>query len=561
MKGTINRLSIKQKLHLGFGLIISIMAVISIVGSLGIFILNNNLEKYVNQINRADTAIRICRLNVNIAARNIREMALSTNTSKYADYRDDATNVLAEVNTYLTVLKESNVIPVELYENYVSDVTSWAEVGWEIMDKVEAGKKGEAVEQIFNECVPALDRLLATSNELNIITAQAMERTEGTSKVIYYGSLMNNSLLLIVSVILGIKISRRIVKDVVNPLEEIERAAKELGEGNLHVNLQYESQDEMGRVAGSLRNAFTSLQGYIDEITRAMSEFAQGNFDCQPETDWKGDFEAISDSFWAFEKSMANMVTSMQGVAEQVESSATQVSESAISLAQGVTDQVAIIEELAATIETVSVQVSQNAQNAEGISEEVANVGREIISSNEKMQEMVSSMQEIDSSSQKISNIIATINDIASQTNLLALNASIEAARAGEAGRGFAVVADQVSVLAAQSAEAAKESTALIESSVAAVAKGIVIADETAKQLENVVEMSHTITDEVHSVAVVLDEQAQAFSQINEGVEHIGDVVQSNSAASQECAAASEEMNSQATTLENLMHKFRVGNF
>lgn len=561
MKKTINRLSIKKKLHLGFGLIICIMAVVSVVGSLGIFNLNNNLEKYIYQINRADTAIRASRLNVNVAARSIREMTLATNTSYYADYKAEVVKVLEEVDDYLLVLKESKVVPIDLYEEYVADITAWGEIGWGIMEKVEAGDKVEAADQIFSECVPALDKLLEDSNELSALTIEAMEKTEGTSDLIYYGSLINNAFLLVVSIFLGIKISRRIVKDVVDPLEEIEKAAGELGEGNLHVKLQYESQDEMGFVANSLRNAVTSLQGYINEITRAMSEFAQGNFDCQPEAEWKGDFEAISDSFWEFEKSMADMVNSMHGVAEQVENSAGQVSDSATSLAQGVTDQAAIIEQLAATIETVSVQVSQNAHHAEKISKEVENVGNEIISSNTKMQEMVKSMQEIDDSSKKISNIIATINDIASQTNLLALNASIEAARAGEAGRGFAVVADQVSVLAAQSADAAKESTALIESSVGAVAKGIVIADETAKQLENVVDMSNTITGEVSSVARVLGEQAQVFNQINEGVEHIGDVVQSNSATSQECAAASEEMSSQATTLETLMRKFKVGNF
>ena len=561
MKGTVDNLSIKQRLRLGFGFILFILAFISIVGSLGLFSLNNSLRKYVNQISKADTAIRTCRVDVNIAARTIREMALSPNSLRYAEYRDRVTEVLNDVDGHLVTLKEADIIPTKMYDKYVREVDAWSKIGWEIMDKVANGKKYEAVEQTFAECVPALEALIETSKELNTVTAEAMEETEGYTQIVYYLCLGNNFVLLIISIVLGVKISQRIVKDVTIPLVEIETAAQELGDGNLHTQLTYEAKDEMGHVANSLRTAFKELQSYVDDITRAMAEFAKGNFDCRPEAEWKGDFAAICDSFWQFQESMARTITSMQNVAEQVENSANQVADSATGLAQGATDQAAIIEELAATIETVSSQVSENADHAESISKEVGNVGIEIISSNEKMQEMVQSMQEIDDSSKKISNIIATINDIADQTNLLALNASIEAARAGEAGRGFAVVADQVSILAAQSADAAKESTALIESSVAAVAKGIVIADETAKQLENVVNMSNTITEEVGNVAKVLGEQAHSFSQINTGMDHISDVVQTNSATSEECAAASQEMSSQATTLENIIKTFKVGKY
>ena len=174
------------------------------------------------------------------------------------------------------------------------------------------------------------------------------------------------------------------------------------------------------------------------------------------------------------------------------------------------------------------------------------------------MQEMVEAMDEISNTSQEIGNIIAAINDIVSQINLLALNASIEAARAGEAGKGFAVVADQVSLLAAQSAEAAKESRDLIETSVSAVERGKVIADETAKQLEQVVESSKAATAEVYKIAVALEADAATMTQINQGVEQINSVVQTNSATSQQCAAASQEMSDQAGTLEQLIKSFKI---
>ena len=120
------------------------------------------------------------------------------------------------------------------------------------------------------------------------------------------------------------------------------------------------------------------------------------------------------------------------------------------------------------------------------------------------------------------------------------------------------MVADQVSVLAAQSSQAAKESTMLIETSVHAVEKGMIVAEETAKLLEGVVEGSQMITEEVTEIATELETQAASITEINRGVENINDVVQTNSAASEECAATSQEMNNQAMSLEQLIQKIRV---
>ena len=158
----------------------------------------------------------------------------------------------------------------------------------------------------------------------------------------------------------------------------------------------------------------------------------------------------------------------------------------------------------------------------------------------------------------EIDKIIATINEIASQTNLLALNASIEAARAGEAGKGFAVVANQVNVLADQSAQAAKESATLIETSVKAVEKGMVIAGQTASQLQEVAENSQIITKRSHKYCRNVRDTDNRNQQINDGIEQINDVVQTNSATSEECAAAGQEMSSEAENLREMIQKFKV---
>ena len=169
-------------------------------------------------------------------------------------------------------------------------------------------------------------------------------------------------------------------------------------------------------------------------------------------------------------------------------------------------------------------------------------------------------MKSINSTTQNIEKIIADIESIASQTNLLSLNASIEAARAGEAGRGFAVVADQIRQLAEQSANSAVESKKLIEESINEVSVGNRVTKETNDAMDKVMNELDAIIQEVANIRTASDRQAKSIKEISQGVENINDVIQSNSAASEETSATSEELSASATTLNELLEKFKLRN-
>lgn len=561
MKKKLEDMHLKERINYGYRKVIIMMLVSGLFSIIVIGVLFSNMFNYVENVSAADQAVKMCRVNVNAAARNIREMALNNDTSSYSSYEQTVEKLLTDVDSQLQIIKKSGVVSEADYNEYASYLSQWGNIGYSIIENIKKGNKDKATEEILNKCTPALNKVVEKAISLDDITDKASNKAAITTFIFAAAGIVCIIVCLSTAWILAKRTSKKVLATIIAPLKSVENTADELMQGNLHSTLNYKSDDELGRLAHSLRNSIAILGSYVDDIDRAMKLFAEGNFDVKPEVEWKGDFVGILNSFMLFEESMAETIKGIQRVSDEVSSAAEQVASSSNELADGATNQAAVVEELTATVAGVAEQVEKNSQSAKQISSRVGNLGEAISESNSKMQEMVASMNDINEASKEIDKIIATINEIASQTNLLALNASIEAARAGEAGKGFAVVANQVNLLADQSAKAAKESAVLIETSVRAVKKGMTIADETATQLEEVADSSKVITEEVTDIAYTLGQQTVEIQQINEGIEQINDVVQTNSATSQECAAASEQMSSEAENLREMIRRFKVASF
>lgn len=557
----IESMQLRERIKYGYKKVIILMVISGLLSIITICMLLTSVINYVGIINASDIAVKMCRVDINAAARNVREMALNDDTSSYDSYEKTIARLLEDADSQIKIIKNKGVVPEEKYTEYATALSDWKKLSSSIIEEIKSGNQQQGVDDILNECTPALNKLVNIALDLDEITDVASAKAVQNTIVYAVLGIVFIIFFFVVACVISGKTGNRILVSILEPLHAIEDVAKELTEGNLHSTLDYRSEDEIGRLAHSMRKSIRILGSYVDDIDRAMKLFSEGNFDVKPNVEWKGDFVGILHSFMDFEVSMANIVKGIQQASNQVSGGAEQVSSGAMELADGATNQAASVEELTATVENVAEEVRHNSQAASEISSKVVLLGNEILENDTKMQDMVKSMLEIKEASMQIDKIIETINDIASQTNLLALNASIEAARAGEAGKGFAVVANQVNQLAEQSSQAVKESAALIKTSVNAVGKGMLLAEETAKQLEEIAKNSKVITEEVSGIADTLAEQTSEIQQINEGIEQINDVVQSNSATSEECAAASQEMSNEAEHLRDMISEIKVGEF
>lgn len=376
---------------------------------------------------------------------------------------------------------------------------------------------------------------------------------QDTSRTITLRFALTVLLLAVIAVIFSLSITKSVKK--------LSAAAGKIAAGELDVELNVSSRDEVGLLAKDIRAITARLKEYIlyiNEVTGALNEIANGNFVFHLEYEYKGEFARVKTALLRVRDTMTQTLRQVVLAADQVASGAGQVAAGAQASAQGVTEQASAVQQLAATLQDVGHQISDNTKLVNVAGTEMEKVTREVGEGKVKMQNMLGAMEDITSNSQEVAKIIKEIEDIAFQTNILALNAAVEAARAGQAGKGFAVVADEVRSLASKTADASHSTATLIKNALDAVNNGKVLADDTAASFDEVYDTVDELARNARAITENSGKQDEAVHQAADGVEQISSVVQTNSATSQQSAAASEELSGQAQTLKELVARFRL---
>jgi methyl-accepting chemotaxis protein-1 (serine sensor receptor) len=326
-------------------------------------------------------------------------------------------------------------------------------------------------------------------------------------------SVLGGVLILVVLLILLAWVSLRRILLV--PLNQIIDHIRGIADGDLTHEIAAGSQNEMGKLAGSLRDMQQSLAGTVHSVRESAVTIYSG---------------------------AGEIVTGNSNLSSRTE------------------QQASALEETAASMEQLTATVKQNAENARQAKQLAVSASETALKGGKVVDNVVKTMHEIAGSSQKIADITGVIDGIAFQTNILALNAAVEAARAGEQGRGFAVVAGEVRNLAQRSAQAAKEIKGLIDDSVTRVDVGSTLVESAGETMSEIVTAVTRVTDIMGEIASASDEQSRGIEQVGDAVAEMDTATQQNASLVQQSAAAAAVLEKQAGILTQAVSVFKLPN-
>ncbi len=331
-----------------------------------------------------------------------------------------------------------------------------------------------------------------------------------------------------------------------------------------------------------------AIAGPIHEIRRQLEAISQGDGDLTVQLQIKSHDEIgdLAAAFNRFVVKLREMIGGLQVSAHRLVETTGQITQVAQRTGQEVEAQRQEVESVATAINELSASFSEVADNTTRAAQSAGEADRESEHGKQVVHDMVAKIrqvaEEVDRAnrvisglgerSQAIESVLDVIRGISEQTNLLALNAAIEAARAGEQGRGFAVVADEVRNLAARTYDSISEIQEMIEQLQGGTRDAIAViqqahehanasvepAEQAGSSLNQIARTMADISQLNQEISTATDVQHETVVGVDQSIVNINQVAMQTSGSTEALGESTRALQALASELESHVGRFKV---
>lgn len=525
MLSSIRSLSIKNRLYVGFGAVLLLMLILTLIGVFRVYKINENLDYIEEQINVKIGYAEEMALSLRNSGLFLRDITILQGQEVELEMAFEQLDFLDEMyressGALMSLRSEMSEDEQSLVERIIAEEKIAREAIESVKSYVHGNRVYIAKTTLTESASPALmmwvnsaDQYVKHLREYRSLILLDVNNTAGQFLYIMI-------ILTVISLVIGLLISGFITKLLIEEIGaepyQVRSFAKQIGDGNLNP----------------------------DSATRSIIE--------------KSHVDSIMRSLFSMTKQLEDTVITVRASSQAVEETTEDISSANIALSSRTEQQASALTETATAMDQLGNTVKQNSENASqadrlaGEAASIATKGGDIMGT------VVERMRSLDERSRRIVEITDVMNSIAFQTNILALNASVEAARAGEQGRGFAVVAQEVRSLAQRSASAARDINGLIGENADHV-------KDVTGLVEKAGETTQQIVESINKVSMIMSEISDASAEQNTGVEQVGIAIRQmdqatdqNSIMVGQSAEMANSLTRQAQELSEAMAAFQI---
>lgn len=488
------RMTIGTRLALGFGSIIALMLISSIVAYTGQTRMGKSNDQVLQNVVPAARACGELLAAVNHTVATARGIIIAGDDPTDGDVRRESFKAAwSEIDRCLAKLSKStesgiagvDVAALSRIRAAITDLRGIQEGAIkEVRTADNWAAHGRDMESELAPRVRSLrDDLGRMQDAADDALRQARSELHTASAAVQQTLLGSTVLAMVIAAVIAVRFSRSMSRS----LQAVVLQAQSIARGDLRGDpLTVSSRDEIFDLA----QAFEAMKVGLRDLAGQMREATE------------------------------NVNTSVAEIVASTQQQAAAIKEQAAALQQ-ITSTVQEIDESGAQIEQNARQVSTDAESASSASEEgssaAQNANRTMEGIREQVEQVAENIVNLSERTQTIGEIIATVTDLAEQSNLLALNASIEAVSAGEQGSRFSVVASEMKNLAEQ----AKACTVQVRTILGEIQKGIhasvMLTEESVKRVEQGKQQAEVTETTIRQMSDTTLRCVQAFEQIAGG--------------------------------------------